>query len=224
MKELPLERVLEPEVMDTEEDAREYDAMDHSEPNTAVVDRLVELGAHGRMLDIGTGPGHLPLMICERIPDAHVIGIDLSKNMLLLAENRRAGSGFAERLEFRLADAKGLAFGDASFDAVYSNTILHHIPDPRDLLLGAKRVLKPGGVLLIRDLYRPASLGHLKELVALHAPEATPYQRKLFADSLHAALTPDELRGMATDVGLERAEVTVDTDRHMSLQIRAGAS
>ena len=58
-----MERVLEPELMDTLEDATEYDEMDNSAENTAFVERLVELGAHGRMLDIGTGPGHIPLPV-----------------------------------------------------------------------------------------------------------------------------------------------------------------
>jgi hypothetical protein len=55
-----MQRELEPEVMDTPEEASEYDAMDHTEANTAFVDRLIALGARGRMLDIGTGPGHIP--------------------------------------------------------------------------------------------------------------------------------------------------------------------
>ena len=221
MREVLLKRLLEPEVMDTEEDAREYDAMNNSEPNEAFVARLIDLGARGRMLDIGTGPGHIPLLICERIADAFVVGVDLAEHMLALANKRRLASPYAERLDFHLADAKGLAFEDASFDVVFSNTILHHIPDPRDLLVGAKRVLEPGGVLLLRDLYRPKSLGQLAELVETHAGGATPYQKKLFGDSLNASLTPDELRALAKDVGLEHAEVTVDSDRHMSLQVAA---
>jgi len=221
MREVELQRVLEPEVMDTEEDAREYDAMDHSEPNEAFVERLIELGARGRMLDIGTGPGHIPIMICERSADAFVVGVDLAEHMLARAMQRRLASPHADRIDFHVADAKGLAFADESFDVVFSNTILHHIPDPRDLLAGAKRMLKPDGVLLIRDLYRPATLGGLALLVETHAGKATPYQRKLFSNSLNAALTPDELRSMARDVGLERFEVTVDSDRHMSLQITA---
>ena len=221
MMEVELQRVLEPEVMDTEEDAREYDAMDHSEPNEAFVGRLVELGARGRMLDIGTGPGHIPILICERISEAFVVGVDLAEHMLARAMQRRLASPYAERLDFHVADATGLAFPDASFSTVFSNTILHHIPDPRDLLAGAKRMLEPGGVLLIRDLYRPATLGGLARLVEKHAGRATPYQKKLFSDSLHAALTPEELRTMANEVGLEDSEVTVDSDRHMSLQIAA---
>ena len=215
-------RVLEPEVMDTPEEADGYDAMDHSEPNTAFVERLLALGAHGRMLDIGTGPGHLPLLVCDRIPDATVVGVDLAQNMLRHAERHRAASPHRDRVSYRLADAKGLDFPDAHFDVVYSNTILHHIPDPRPFLAEANRVRRPGGVLLVRDLFRPETPERAGELVALHAASANPYQQELFRASLHAALTPEELRAMVAEIGIAGAGVVVDTDRHMSLQIAAG--
>ncbi len=215
-----MERTLEPEVMDTALEASEYDAMDHTEPNRAFLERLIELGASGRMLDVGTGPGHLPLLVCEHVANASVVGIDLAEEMLKVAERHRVASPFAERIEFRRADAKGLDFADASFDAVFSNTILHHIPDPRPFLAETRRVLRPGGALLIRDLYRPETPERALELVELHAGDATPQQKELFRASLHAALTPDELRAMADEAGLADAELTVDTDRHVSLQIR----
>jgi hypothetical protein len=62
----------------------------------------------------------------------------------------------------------------------------------------------------------------LQELVSLHATGATPYQRKLFGDSLHAALTLNELRQTAEKAGWKDAEITVDSDRHISLQRGAG--
>lgn len=216
-----MQRVLEPEVMDTLEDALEYEAMDHSEPNAAFVARLLELGAGGRMLDVGTGPGTIPLLVCQRLPAAHVVGIDLARHMLERAEAARRTSDCADRLEFRLADAKGLDFAGASFDAVFSNTILHHIPEPLSFLSEAARVLRPGGTLLIRDLYRPADAAGADALVALHAGDATPYQRELLRASLCAALTPEELRTVADAAGLERARITIDSDRHMSLQLAA---
>jgi len=212
-------RVLEPEVMDTAEEADGYDAMDHSGPNQAFVERLIALGARGAVLDIGTGPGHIPLLICERIPGTRVLGIDLSQHMLRHAERHRQASPHRVRLEFRLADAKGLEFHDQVFDTVCSNTILHHIPDPRPFLSEARRVLAPGGVLLIRDLFRPPSHARVAELVRLHAADANPYQQELFRASLCAALTPAELRELADQAGLELAEVTIDSDRHMSLQL-----
>ena len=218
-----MERVLEPEVMDTAEEASEYDSMDHTEPNATFIARLLELGATGRFLDIGTGPGHIPLLVCDRVPDSHVTGVDLSKNMLLHAERHRTASDHAGRIEYHRMDAKDLDLPDGHFDAVYSNTILHHIPDPRPFLTEALRMLRPGGALLIRDLYRPDSETRRDELVELYAAGASPNQRELFRASLHAAFTPDELRAIADEAGLDRAEVVIDSDRHMSLQLAARA-
>ncbi len=215
-----MERVLEPEVMDTPEEASSYDAMDHSEPNRAFVARLVELGAHGRMLDLGTGPGHIPLLVCDTIAKCTVVGVDLSHHMLAYAERHRTRSPHATRIEFRLADAKGLDFADGAFDTVFSNTILHHIPDPVPFLREARRVLKPDGVLLVRDLFRPATPERALELVGLHAADAAPDQQELFRASLCAALTPKELRAVADQAGLADAELSIDSDRHVSLQIR----
>ena len=214
-----LERVLEPEVMDSVEDAAEYDAMDHTDANEAFVSRLIELGAYGSMLDIGTGPGDIPLLVCERLPRARVIGIDLAAHMLEIAEKRCATSPHAERVQFRRTDANELEFEDASFDAVFANTILHHIHDPKLFLAEAKRVLRPTGCLLIRDLRRPKDSAELDRLVELHAAGCSAYQKRLFAESLHAALTPGELREVANEAGLSDAEITIDSDRHHSLQI-----
>jgi ubiquinone/menaquinone biosynthesis C-methylase UbiE len=216
-----MERTLEPELMDTPEEAASYDAMDNSAANRAFVERLVELGAHGRMLDIGTGPGHIPLLVCERIASGHVVGIDLARHMLEYAERHRAASLHQDRLEFRLADAKGLDFEAESFDTVFSNTILHHIPDPHSFLSEARRVLRPGGVLLIRDLFRPATPERALELVSLHVGNGTPEQKELFRASLHAALTLEELRRVADEAGLADAALVQDSDRHVSLQLRA---
>lgn len=218
-----MKRILEPEVMDTVEEAAEYDAMDHTGPNASFMERLLELGAAGRFLDIGTGPGHIPLLICEELPGSSVLGVDLSENMLIHANRHREGSAFVQRIEYKLMDAKDLELPDGHFDAVYSNTILHHIPDPRPFLSEAYRMLRPGGALLIRDLFRPESEERRDELVELYAVGASENQRELFRASLHAAFTPDELRAIADEAGLKSAEVVIDSDRHMSLQISARA-
>lgn len=215
-----MERTLEPEVMDTPEEAASYDAMDHSAANAAFVDRLVELGARGRMLDLGTGPGHIPLLVCERVPDCTVVGVDLAAHMLAVAERHRAASPHADRIELRHGDAKGLELDPESFDTVFSNTILHHIPDPLPFLSEARRLLRPGGVLLIRDLLRPDTPERALELVDLHAADGTPEQRELLRASLHAAFTLAELRELADAAGLPDAELVQDSDRHASLQLR----
>jgi len=212
-----LERILEKQVMDGLEEARSYDAMDHSEPNQAVVNRLIELGAQGRMLDIGTGPGDIPIRIARRLETARIVAVDLSEPMLAIARDKVAAAGFSDRIAVEFADAGRLPFANDSFDVVFSNTIVHHLPDPLPMLREVNRVSRPDGCLLIRDLYRPETTGRIDELVALHADSEPDHQRML-RDSLHAAFTPDELQALADEAGLTGATVVIDTDRHMSLQ------
>lgn len=210
--------------MDTAEDAESYDAMDHSGPNDAFVQRLLELGVRGEVLDVGCGPGHIALLLAAMHPDVRVTGVDLSDHMLRIAEEHREVSSHAERVRFAKADAKGLPFADASFDTVCSNTILHHIPDPVPFLRECWRVLKPGGAFLVRDLFRPSSVPEIYALVRRHAAGESLPAQELFRASLNAALTPDELRSAAKAAGLAGVELVVDTDRHMSLQRSASAS
>jgi ubiquinone/menaquinone biosynthesis C-methylase UbiE len=216
-----LRRELEPEAMDTAEEAEGYDAMDHTSANQNFVERLFELGAKGKMLDLGCGPAHMAIMICEGHPHVHVTGLDLAKHMLRVASKNLEASHCADRVTLLHGDAKDVNLAPGSFDVVYSNTILHHIPEPRPFLTEAARLMKPGGVLLIRDLFRPDSKQRIQELVDLHAADCNDYQRGLFGDSLHAAFTPEELRAIADECGLSHADIVIDSDRHMSLQIRA---
>jgi ubiquinone/menaquinone biosynthesis C-methylase UbiE len=216
-----MDRVPEPEVMDTPEEATAYDEMDHAQVNAAFVDRLLALGARGRMLDIGCGPGHIPLLVADRLADCTVVALDLAPAMLAIARRKLDASPHKDRIELVLGDAKALELEGGSFDAVFSNTILHHMTDPRPFLREAARVLRPGGVLLIRDLYRPASEEELDRLVQAHAPTAGPVGQALLRASLRAALTPAELRALAEECGLSAADLVIDSDRHMSLQIHA---
>lgn len=219
-----LKRILEPEVMDDPAEAQAYDAMDHAQPNMAFVDRLLELGIDRckQALDLGTGPGDVPIMICGPTNTTHIVAVDLAQSMLDRAEYKIALAGLGKRITLAQMDVKALDITNDSFDAVFSNTILHHIPEPLAMLREAARVLRPGGLLLIRDLYRPATKQALDALVAEHAGDCDDAQRRMFAESLHAALTSDELRALADEAGLSDAKVVTDTDRHMSLQMGIG--
>jgi ubiquinone/menaquinone biosynthesis C-methylase UbiE len=150
-----------------------------------------------------------------------VVGVDLSQHMLTIAEEHRAVSSHGERVGFALADAKKLDYADGSFDAVCSNTILHHIPNPVEFLREAWRVCAEGGALLIRDLYRPETMAEVDALVEKHTAHEVQTARDLFHASLCAALTPDELVDIAREAGMQGCEVVIDSDRHMSLQVAA---
>lgn len=213
-----MQRILEPEYMDTVEEAEGYAHMDHGGANQDVVSAFLALGGgRGRCLDLGTGPGDIPILIAQACPAARIVAVDAAQTMLDIARQRVAAAGLQDRIELQRADVKALPFADDSFDEVFSNTILHHIPEPLDLLREAARVLRPGGRLLIRDLFRPESEAAAWALVDKHAADATEGQRKLLYDSLHAALTPAEAQTACRLAGLEQARVETSSDRHYTI-------
>jgi len=215
-----LTRVLEPEVMDSPEEARDYDAMDHGAVNRAfVADFLAAWNGENPILDVGTGTALIPIELCRQAPAARVVAVDLAEHMIRLAEENVRREGFADRLELRHCDAKQLPFSAGTFAALISNSIVHHIPEPICVLTDMIRVLKPGGVLFVRDLLRPQDEKTLGKLVASYAGNANAHQQQMFAESLHAALSLAEARGLVASLGYDPATVQQTTDRHWTWQL-----
>lgn len=251
-----LQRILEPELMDTAEDAHEYDAMDHTAVNAVfVTDLIAALQTHQHdparslqrsgdsdpqpftILDLGAGTAQIPIEFARRVPHVHIIAVDAAENMLALARENIAAAGLTDRITPVLADAKRLervgwapptngsdqdmvgnahptGFADATFDAVISNSIIHHIPEPRIVVAEAVRVTRPGGLLFHRDLARPNSEAELQHLVDTYAAGCTPNQRRLYAESLHAALTAEEMAQLVSSFGFSADTVRMTSDRH----------
>jgi ubiquinone/menaquinone biosynthesis C-methylase UbiE len=212
-----LPRVLEPEVMDRPEEAREYDAMDHSAVNLRFVADFLAAhgpGRGGEMLDVGTGPARVPIAVCRADRHFRVLGVDLSGPMLELARRNVADAELTDRIRFARGDAKNLPFPDGRFEAIVSNTIIHHIPDPSPALAEMVRLVAPGGTLMVRDLARPGNDAELTALVQLHAASEPIPARNMFRDSLHASLTLDEVRDVVQGLGLPADGVALTSDRH----------
>lgn len=220
-----LKRVLEPEVMDTAEEAADYDSMDHSHVNQRFVEdwHAARLTAghnplkQQRLLDVGTGTALIPIEYCRRFADLQIVAIDLAQEMLKLAHQNVERAGFADRIELRLVDAKRIPSADGEFAGVVSNSIIHHIPHPLLSFREMVRVLAPGGLLFVRDLMRPESKAQLESLVQTYAGEATPCQRQLFRQSLHAALSVEEVAAILDQLGLSGACVQATSDRHWTV-------
>ncbi len=101
-------------------------------------------------LEIGFGPGTFARRLAER--SRKVIALDLSPEMIRIARSR---SAHISNLEFELGDIRDRMLAAESFDCIASIATLHHLPY-REMLLKMKAALKPGGVLLILDLFEPA--------------------------------------------------------------------
>ena len=214
-----MERIVEQEVMDTAEAAESYDAMEHGEVDNAFVERVLALGAKsGHFLDVGTGPAQIPILLAQRCPEIRITAIDLSKEMLKIAKRHIASAALTSRITLEQVDAKALPYPDNTFDGIISNSIVHHIHDSLRAMQEMSRVVKPGGLVLIRDLVRPETPEAAQAFVDTYAAEDTPYQQKLYYDSFLAAFTIAEVNEMLAQMDLQGAVVVQSTDRHWSVE------
>lgn len=101
-----------------------------------------------RVLDVSCGTGELIARLYERYPDLDLVGVDLSAKMLHRA---RAKIGDTPRVTLREGNAEALPFGDDTFDVVVSTSAFHYYGEPKQALLEARRVLRPGGRLVLMD-------------------------------------------------------------------------
>jgi ubiquinone/menaquinone biosynthesis C-methylase UbiE len=217
---MPIPRVLEPEVMSGADEAAEYEEMDFSATDGLFAERAAQLAARAVnwIVDIGSGNAKIPLAMCSLLPPAvSVCAVEMSAEMLAVAARNREREG-ASQLRLLSGDAKCLPFADRSVAMVTSNSLVHHIPDPRDVFREIARVTRPGAPILIRDLFRPDTQAALDQLVEEMAAAWSPLQRKLFEDSLHAALTVSEIRAMLNECGLADVRVEQITNRHWSAE------
>lgn len=135
---------------------------------------LDALARHARpgaaILDLACGTGDLAVESAERVPESRVLGIDASARMIAAAEDRlRRQPRSAERVRYIVGDMMALPAPDASADVVLVGYGLRNVPDARVAIAEIARVLRPGGLLLALDFYRPRSaiwralfLGHLR--------------------------------------------------------------
>jgi ubiquinone/menaquinone biosynthesis C-methylase UbiE len=142
--------------VDSDTDATAYfaylDAMDAAAGIAATRLRTYELldAAPGhRIVDVGAGTGTAALALASIVaPGGHVVGVDRSEAMVVEASRRRSDR---TDCEFVVGDATALAFDDASFDGYRAERLYEHLADPALALAEARRVLRPGGRLVIAE-------------------------------------------------------------------------
>jgi ubiquinone/menaquinone biosynthesis C-methylase UbiE len=213
-----MDRTLEQEVMDTWLESTSYDAMDFVEINTRFAMDAIELDPHAiRILDLGTGTARIPIIMCQARPQYQITAADLADSMLILARRNVEAASLLQRIKIAKVDCKQMPYPDLEFDMVISNSLVHHLADPFSLFREINRLVKPGGAILIRDLIRPEREEEVMALVASVGENYDAHQTQLFADSLRAALTIDEVRNLIDRAGWQGVKLNRSSDRHWTL-------
>jgi ubiquinone/menaquinone biosynthesis C-methylase UbiE len=214
-----MNRILEPEVMDTWLEATAYDAMDFESVNTAFATDAIDLDPHAiKILDVGTGTARIPILMCQQRPQYLITGIDLAQSMLIIGQRNVEEAGLNQRIRLERVDSKRMPYPDLEFDMLVSNSLVHHLPDPLSFFQEIERLVRPGGALLIRDLIRPENGTVVNELVAKIGEEYDAHQQQLFRDSLNAALTLVEIQELIDRVGLEQVKLSQSSDLHWTIE------
>ncbi|MGB6596366.1 MAG: methyltransferase domain-containing protein [Candidatus Acidiferrum sp.] len=167
------------------------------------IGRLVaaaRLTGNERVLDIATGPGYIAEAFAASARE--VVGVDLTEAMLAIGKERTEKRGISN-VSFRAADAQNLPFENGAFDVVVCRLALHHLQKPLLVLREMARVCRPGGKVLVEDIY------------ASEHPERSAYQDRweILRDPSHVRALPlSELLHLFREAGLETDAVNTADD------------
>ncbi|MCY3849892.1 MAG: methyltransferase domain-containing protein [Acidimicrobiaceae bacterium] len=167
------------------------------------------------LLDLGCGPGTITSGLARRV--GRVVGLDASAEMTDAARNHAADRGIGNAT-FEVGSAYDLPWSDDSFDVVYAHQVLQHLSEPVRALREARRVLKPGGIVAVRD-------SDYETMVHAPVTEAIVRWRQLYHQVARAnGGEPDAGRNLlswVTAAGFADPEVTTSSVSHADAQGRA---
>jgi len=212
-----MRRIPEPDLMDDAEQAEAYAATDFSEPHEAFV-RHFKLRfpdfSKGDILDLGCGTADVIIRFARAFPEVVITGIDGADAMLEIGMKEVKQKGFARRIRLRNCRLPRVDLPQ-KYDAVISNSLLHHLSDPLILWRTIKLYARPDAPIFIMDLLRPDTVELAEGLLRRYACDASPVLRKDFFNSLLAAYSVEEIMLQLGTENLDFLKTEVVSDRHV---------
>ncbi len=153
----------------------------------------LQIKNNSKILEIGPGPGWITILLAKKNPTFHIIGLEISEDMIRVANENKKNQGFDEKISYIHGDANNMiGLEDDSFDAVLTHDSLHHWEDPIKVLNEIHRVLKKDGRFCISDGRRDLGFGAkvIFNIIKHFIPKVMAYY---WNTSIKAGYTPQEV-------------------------------
>ena len=218
-----MERIPETELMDDPAHAKAYAEADFAEPHENFVDLFKNYYSRqsndgslsGNVLDLGCGTADVVIRFASRFPDCNILAVDGAEAMLKIGRKAVEDAGLSGRVTFDKRYLPDQGAPSQSYQAIISNSLLHHLKDAQSLWQTIKANANEGTFVFIMDLMRPRNENGAKELVEEHAGNESEILKKDFYNSLLAAYTIAEVEEQLEREQLIELKVLPVSDRHL---------
>jgi len=212
-----MKRIPEPQLMESEAQARAYAETDFSEPHNAFVEHFqIRFPAfmEGTVLDLGCGTADVIIRFAGTYPKVHITGVDGAQEMLDIGSKDVNARGLMNQVSLKRCLLPDRELSKVKFHALLSNSLLHHLSDPSVLWDTVRICGVPSAPVFIMDLLRPDDENTAKNLVHQYASDAPALLQEDFYNSLCAAYTLDEIQGQLAAAGMDYMKTEQISDRH----------
>ena len=210
-------RILEPELMDDQRQAMAFAQANFSNANQRFIDLFLRIFPHlgdSRIVDLGCGPADIPIRLCKVLPNIMITAVEASEPMIKIAQKAIDVSSLGDRINLVHARFTDINSIGNNFDAVISNSLLHHLSNPLIFWMKIQKLIIPGAPIFVMDLIRPDSLMQAQNAANERPSQEPAILKRDFFRSLCAAFSIDEVFEQVYDTGLEYLNVSKVGTRH----------
>ena len=211
-----MQRIPEPELMLDKNQALAYARANFSEPHNLFVELFSQIfpgESPHHVLDLGCGTADISIRFAKAYPHCTLHGIDGSKAMLQLAKKNLIRNNLEQRIQFSQQQLPSI-IPLLNYDAIISNSLLHHLQNPQVLWDTIKNNGMPAAPAFVMDLIRPHNQTHAQELAQKHAASEDKILQRDFFLSLLSAYRPSEVQIQLKEAKLNTFELKIISDRH----------
>ena len=214
-----MQRIPESELMDDPAQAIAYASADFEEAHCTIVENFQrvfpDISELHDVLDLGCGPADIAIRFANMYPNCKIDAVDGALEMLKQAHLFIAREDLQNRITLHLQRLPECDLPKKSYNAIVSNSLLHHLHNAQHLWSVVKKYATEKTVIFISDLIRPETLQAANLLVEQYAEDESEILRNDFFNSLLAAFTIDEVHAQLQEAQIKGLNIEQISDRHM---------